>query len=140
MGACVSRSPEERVDLGVPARVVARGVLNMATGLWVGAHPGFTDVLTDTGVGDFDVHLVADGVAATMMPRVTPIDPTHNAGVGGPLHGAGARDLQVLCVHYEGALCALAPAGGWNAGAPDALGAALPHDGIVMIEILDFAV
>jgi len=135
MGALVNRSPVERSDLGHPWCIIARGALDMSTAAWVGAHPGFTDVVTDNGPGYFTVHLAADGDPATMFARVTGVHYNHKAGWAFPLGGVGNRDLSVSCRSAAGTPSNPA---GWNPGA--LLGELLAEDGIVIIEVLETAV
>ena len=116
MGALVNRSPLERFDAGHQWRVIARGLLDQAAAAWIGAHPGFTDVVTDNGAGDQTVHLAAAG-AATMYGRAT-IATTHHIAHALVLAGVGLVDLQVINL-------------------TDAGGAA---DGVIFVEVLETAV
>jgi hypothetical protein len=143
MGAVVNRSPAERFDAGHPWRVVARGLLHQPTGLWIGAHPGFTDVITDTGVGNQTVHLSAPG-AATMFARVSCMNAAGAADAqvprAAPLAGGTLQDLVIQCSTFDGADSNPGGAGGWNAGAAAVLGAPIAADGIIWIEVIDTAV
>jgi hypothetical protein len=116
MGVNVNRDPAERFDSGHPWRVVARGLLDQVNAAWIGAHPGFTDVVTDNGVGDQTVHLAAAG-AATMYGRAI-VATTHHLAHAAVLAGVGLVDLQVL-------------------GATDA---GVAGDVVAFVEVLDTAV
>jgi len=141
MGVLVDSTASERSDLGHPFRVVARGLLDMAAAAWIGAHPGFTDVVTDNGAGDQTVHLAALG-AATMIPRALP---TNMAGAGdaqvGRCHalaGGTLQDLRIECVSCVGADSNPGGGGaGWDVGANAVLGAAVSEDGVLWIEVID---
>jgi hypothetical protein len=118
MGVNVNRNPAERFDTGNPPRIVARGLLDMvpAGGAWIGAHPGFTDAITDTGAGLMTVHLAAAG-AATMYGRAV-IATAQGIAHATALAGATLQDLPILCE-------------------TDAGGAL---DGVVFIEVIETAV
>jgi len=99
MGVLVTGSPAERSDLAQgPFRTVARGLLDMTAGAgagaWIGAHPGFADAITNTGVGLKSVFLAAAG-AATMYGRAT-IATTHHIAHATALVGATLQELPVL--------------------------------------------
>src|SRR5512138_144931 len=146
MGILVDSTGTERSSVGVkPYRLVARGLLDMTAGggagAWIGVHTGFTDTITDNGVGDQTVHLVLAG-AATMFARVVPRDLTAaaaNQGAAAALAGATLQDLQVFGKTLVGADSNPGGAGGWNAGAAAVLGAPVAADIVMWIEVYDLA-
>ena len=109
-------------------KIVACGILDMSAGpaAWIGSHPGFTNVVTAVGVGEYIVHLSADGDPIHYAARATALNHKSHAGQDGPLAGVGNRDLRLKCAHYVGAAVV------------GAVGMPIMADEIVIVEVLDF--
>lgn len=109
-------------------KIVACGLLDMSAGpaAWVGSHPGFTNVVTVVGAGEYVVHLSADGDPVHYVARVIAVNYKSHAAQEGALGGVGNRDLTIKAAHYEGAAVV------------GAVGAPVMSDEVVIVEVLDF--
>ena len=83
--------------------VMAAGRGGGAVPAWIGAHPGFTDVITDNGgTGDYTVHLTA--LSSLLTLTTTIIVTSETANLFGSAVRVNATDIRIRLIDQASAL------------------------------------